>query len=91
MTITLKNFDDLQKCRSMVSYMIIYISRARSKGLGLDSCSAGHVCKALGKLGIHTASVHPSVMGTWCTIQGWINSARCALVAEPLRGRERVG
>ena len=46
----------------------------RSRGLGSDSCSADHVCKALSKLWIHTASVHPAVMGTWCTIQGWINS-----------------
>ena len=63
----------------------------RSKGLGFGSHSAGHVCKALVKLWIHTASVHPAVMRTWCTIQGWINNAGFIPVAEPCRGRERVG
>ena len=38
----------------------------RSRVLGFDSRSASRV-NALVKLGIHIASVHPSVMGTWCT------------------------
>ena len=36
----------------------------RSRGLRFDSRGAGHVYKHWGKLGVHTASVHTTVMGT---------------------------
>ena len=49
---------------------------SRLEGLGLSpKCwSCVEVCWA--NFVFHTASVHPAIMGTWCTDPSWINSCR---------------